>query len=390
MLKQISFLFLIMALGASSMAANILGFNATQSGNTIKLIPGTYGNIWMSAPAVTGTRTIIDGAGSTINGTINLPDVLQDVDFINFNFAGVPNECFRWSPAAGNEKAGVQFKNSSFKNSTANKCGAFILLGTYSDITQGLSFSQNIEFSGLIINNNLANQVFFLSKSYGLKIHDNVIIGTGSPAVDAAFSHDGIYFFKWSDGECYNDIVRGHAGNAWRIFPAGMGKARGALNIHDNYVEGARKHSAIETNGNYSPAGYAADIYVKNNTFGDLPAGNYHSAGISVYPEPSGSKVFFENNVVFNAESGIIFTDTGTKPDSNVNNWYYATADAAGVDLPTGKLLPTSPQYGKAGAWVAVPVPVVKTVKSVDTQITATGLIVVTITFSDGSVQVIQ
>ena len=365
MLLKGSALFILSLAGMlCARAGNIYGFNATQVGDTVRLIPGNYGTIWMSAPPMTGKRTIIDGAGATITGTINLPDAFRNVDLINFTFSGVSNECFRWSPNAATEKAGVQVKNIAIRNCTADKTGAFVLWGTYSDITLGLSQSQNIEFSGNTITNCSTNQVFFLTKSYGLICHDNKILNTGSPAYDSAFSHDGIFFLRWSDGEFYNNTIRGHKGNGFRIYPSGIARGtRGVIKIHDNFIADGRAHSAVETNGNNSPAGYNADIYITNNTFGNLAAGHYHSAGLSAYPQPSGSRVYFENNVVFNTDfndtqggglSSIvkaIFTDTNTKTDSDVNNWYYDSAEPAGVDLATGKLLPSSPQYGKAGAW---------------------------------------
>lgn len=387
MIKRLIFSIMIIAAGCSSMAGNIFGFNATQSGDTVKVIPGKYGNTYVSQPPITGRRIVINAAGSVFTGTLFLPDAFQDCDFINFTFSNVGNECIRWSPNTVTEKAGVQAKNISFKNCTADKCGAFTLWGTYSDIAAGKSLSQNIEFSNLTITNSLTNQVFFLTKSYGLVCHDIKILNTGTPAYDSATSHDGIFFLRWSDGEFYNNTIRGHMGNGWRIYPSGIANGtRGLVKIHDNFVADGRKHSAVETNGNNSPAGYNADIYITNNTFGNLAAGNYHCGGISVYPEPSGSKVYFENNVVFNTDINdvaggvppamkLIFTDTGTKTDSNVNNWYWLSSDQAGVDMVTGKLLPTAPQYGNAGAWMYQPVPVVKTIKSV------------TITYSDGSTE---
>lgn len=344
--------------------ANILGFQATQSGNVITLIKGTYGGIFMSAKP--DGALIIDGNGSTIAGTIQLPDTLSDVTFQNFQFSGTVGECFRASPNPATEKAGVCYKNLVFKNNIANKCYSFCLFGTYSDITLGLSQSQNIEFSNNSIYNSGSNQVFFLSKVYGLKCYNNIISNTGSPAYDAAFSHDGIFFLRWSDGEFYNNIISGHKGNGFRIYPSGIAKGiAGNISIHDNYIHDGRAHSAFETNGNNSPSGYFANISIKNNTVGNLAAGAYHSGVLSAYPQPSGSKVYFENNIGFNTNFGettqppapysmrLIFTDTGTKTDSNVNNWYYDTYQLAGVDLNSGNLLPTAPQYGKAGAWVA-------------------------------------
>lgn len=357
-------------------AGNIYGFNAAQSGDTVKVIPGTYGNTYISQPPITGRKTIIDATGCTFIGTLMCPDVFQDVVFQNFTFSHIGGECVRWSPNSAAERPGVQAKNIIFRNCTADACGAFTLWGTYSDVITGLSLSQYIEFSNITVTNALTNQVFFLSKSYNLLCHDIKITGTGSPDYDAHFSHDGIFFVRWSDGEFYNNTIRGHKGNGYRIYPSGIAKGtRGIVKIHDCYVENGRMHSAVEANGNYSVAGYNADIYVSNNTFGDLQAGSYHCAGLSVYPEPSGSNVYFENNVVFNTDINdtnggglsdsvkLVFTDTGMKPTSNKNNWYYGTADAAGVDLNTGRLLSSAPQYGKAGAWISAQVQ--KEIKSI-------------------------
>lgn len=345
--------------------ANILGFPATQSGNVITLVKGTYGGFWMSARTDSGP-IIIDGNGSTVTGTITLPDSLSDVTFQNFNFVGTVGECFRASPNPATEKVGVCYKNLAFKKNTTDKCYSFCLFGTYSDITLGLSQAQNIEFSDNIITNSGSNQVFFITKTYGLICRGNIITTTGSPAYDAAFSHDGIFFLRWCDGEFFNNVISGHKGNGFRIYPSGITKGvAGNINIHDNYIHEGRAHSAFETNGNNSPSGYFANISIKNNTVGNLAAGAYHSAVLSAYPQPSGSKVYFENNIGFNTNFSetatppapismrMIFTDTGTKTDSNINNWYYDTATLAGVDLATGNLLPTAPQYGKAGAWVA-------------------------------------
>lgn len=373
--------------------STILGFPATQSGNVITLIKGTYSGILMTSKA--DGPLIIEGNGSTMTGAVQLPDTLSDVTFQNFNFIGTPGECWRASPSSSVEKPGVCYKNLVFRKNTANKCYAFCLFGTYSDITLGLSQSQNIEFSDNVIDNSGSNQVFFLSKVYNMLCRGNTITNTGSPAYDAAFSHDGIFFLRWCDGEFYDNIISGHKGNGFRIYPSGITKGiPGIINIHDNYIHDGRAHSAFETNGNNSPAGYFANISIKSNTAGNLAAGAYHSAVLSAYPQPSGSKVFFENNLGYNTNFGetatppaplsmrMIFTDTGTKTDSNVNNPYFDTITLAQINPTTGEALPGSPSYGKAGRHSSIPT----TTTSTTTTSTSTKAVSQRITlFEDGT-----
>ncbi len=291
---------------------------------------------------------------------------------------GTVGECFRASPNADTEKVGYCYNNLVFTGNTLSKCYSFCLFGTYTGIANGKSLSQNIEFSNNIIRDSISNQVFFIAKSFGLKIFGNSVLNTGNAQSDTDFSHDAVFFLDQCDGEMHDNIITGHRGNGFRIYGCGpKAGVAGNVLLHDNYIHDSRAHSPFETNGNTLPAGFFANIVIKNNTAGNLAAGAYHSAVLSAYPQPTGSKVYFENNVGFNTNFNetdqppaattmhMIFTDTGTKPDTNLNNFYYPTAEAAGVDLATGKLLATAPQYGKAGAWPAAPVPPVTGKKKV-------------------------